>query len=127
MCFQINDDAAIGLLHTSAGGVLRQFFAGVLRRKPDQPRVRNTGQNPTVNDYFHQYYATHRPNIDWTDGRYISSHVTFATKQYETNCKNHIVKMIPIKLRQWAYYKLQKYAVARNLVLTKKNLWELSG
>lgn len=83
-------------------GVMRQFFSGVLRSRADQPLVRNSVNNPTVENYLNRQYTALRPaGLPWNDGFRLADHISYAAHLHETNCKNHFTTLFPNKLASW--------------------------
>lgn len=97
------------LRYSSQDGRMRQFFQAVLSTGNNDPLVRKTVNEPSINQYALLYSANRPATLAWNDTSLISCLVSSMANLYATNCQNHVVTNMERWISRLVKYKLEKH------------------
>ena len=93
-------------LSMGRGGVMRQFFAGMLANRNGD---RNTGRDQDVNVYIDRVYTQLRPaGRPWYDGSNLAQLITYQANMYAANCCAHVTVNLPRLLQRYIDNELRR-------------------
>ena len=100
---------ALPNLSMGAGGVMRQFFAGMLGNQRGQQGRRNAGNDPEINAYIDQVYRPCRPaGMPWYDGSHLAQLITYQAQMFAANCCAYITVNLPRLLQRYVHAQLHQ-------------------
>ena len=115
--FLLENGREVPRLRTSAGGIMRQFFAAVTIKRG----VLNQVRHQELSDFVREKYNVLRPDdFPYQSNQHISQLLTAMANEFEVSCRNHVTTNFFKRLHKWFLFKLSReIGFLRQTVLSK--------